>query len=229
MSIGKTFIGISILLIFAGCRKDSTPATVKPTIIVCDGNSLTFGSFSSDPNTKSYPAWIAKTIDATVYNKGAIGKTTQQMQAEAIANVDPLFKPDSKNILIAWEIGNDLFSTAGSAENAFNRFAEYCKSRKAATKGLKIIVITVTYRDNRVAITPAGDTQEEFTAKRLRCNQLLRENWNTFSDYLFDLALDQRYGEYNYTYFNVNDRMHLSDWGYEAMADFLVHVVKDMH
>jgi lysophospholipase L1-like esterase len=200
-------------------------------VIVCDGNSLTYGYRASDQATTSYPARIQQaapfaTDGTTVYNKGVNGQTTQQMIDDADTDIDPLYNGSVKSILVAWECGNDLYYN-GDATAAYTRFVTYCQDRRAA--GWKVIAVTLPYRDHSLddgvtpGVSPAGDDDAAYNTKRLTINSNIVANWETFADGLANIATNPGLSSYNTTYYY--DRIHFNDDGYQLVADLILPVI----
>lgn len=206
-----------------------TPDLFANAVIVCDGNSLTYGHQASNPATTSYPARLQQAVPfstngTVVTNKGVNGQETQDMIDDAAADIDPLYNASVKSIVVAWEVGNDIYYN-GDATAAYNRFVEYCQDRQAA--GWKVIAVTVPYRDHSDCcggVTPAGDNDAAYTAKRLSVNASIVANWATFADGLADIADNANLSSYNTTYFSA-DRIHLTDAGYQLVADLILPVI----
>ena len=105
--------------------------------LIFDGNSLTAGLGSTGGRT--YPAQVLSQLpmyDGT--NFGVNGQTTTQMASDAASQIDPLVSP--ANILIAWEIRNEIVVGGATAQQAYDRFVSYCQARRAA--GWQVIVLT---------------------------------------------------------------------------------------
>jgi lysophospholipase L1-like esterase len=208
------------------------PPDFTSAVIVTDGNSLTAGYLASAPD-KAYPARLAL-IDpfaadgATVTNKGIGGQTTQQMIDDATTDVDPLYNAGVKSVLVAWEMGNDLYFNA-DVSGAETRFASYCAARQAA--GWKVVVCNLPARDHSVTnggVSPGGDSDAAYNTKRLSLNTWLAANWATFADGFVDLAADAAFTTFNSTYFNA-DRVHLTDAGYQKVADLVAPVIVSIY
>jgi lysophospholipase L1-like esterase len=201
--------------------------------IVCDGNSLTYGYKASNPPVTSYPS-VLNTLapldanGATVVNKGVNGQTTGEMIADAASDIDPLFDAGRPSILVAWEMGNDLFFN-GVVADVQDRFESYCLSRKAA--GWTVVVLSLPAREHSVVsggVSPAGDNDAAFNIKRELLNVWLRDNYTDFADGLVDLDADDRLANYNETYFD-EDKVHLVDAGYAVVAELVVETLLSLN
>jgi hypothetical protein len=150
-------------------------------IIVCDGNSITAGAsigYAWPTQLKIRSPFID--LGCSILNVAVGGQTTAQMVADAVPQVDSLYDKTKDCILIAWEIGNDLYFGA-TVETACANFQKYCFDRKAA--GWRVIAITVCDRIHPSG-TPGGDTGSQYKTKILLANTWLRGNWQSFADAL---------------------------------------------
>jgi lysophospholipase L1-like esterase len=222
---------ILLLLLLVGCEKMSirtiisnrTRANITNAILVCDGNSLTYGTGSTNPTTKSYPGVLdadALFTTVTVYNLGISGQTTAQMSSDAVAQVDSLFNSGVTSIVVAWEVGNDLYYN-GSVNDAITRFWAYCDARKAV--GFKVIIINCPPRDQG---TDFGDNSAQYNAKLVSANALLAD-YGSHADGLIDLAQDSRFQGYNLTYYDA-DKVHFTDAGYQVIADLVKRKIQEL-
>lgn len=203
-------------------NKGGTKFTLTNAIIVCDGNSLTYGFQSSNPATKSYPAVLDDDADfngMTIYNFGVSAQTTQDMIDDAVSQVDAVYSGSVTSLLIAWEVGNDIYFN-GSVANAMTRFWQYCDARKAA--GWKVYVVTCPPRDQS---TPFGDNSSQFNVKLSAANDLIRSDFNGHADGLIDVAGDPRFLGYDLTYYNA-DKIHYTDAGYAVVAEIVKRAIK---
>jgi len=186
--------------------------------IVFDGNSLTAGTGATAGNT--YPEQVmASFTGRSSWNYGVAGQTTTQMGADAAAQIDILKRNlyTGQNVVVAWEITNELVSGV-SATDAYNNFVTYCTNRRTA--GFNVIALTVLPR------TTAG--QAQFYADRLEVNTNIRANWSSFADGIADVALDGRIGDdgdqADATYYS--DTTHLNDAGYGIVAGIVTEALQ---
>jgi lysophospholipase L1-like esterase len=186
-------------------------------LLVCDGNSLTAGHGLT--TSESYPAQLSALIGAgwDTRNVGVSAQTTQDMQSDAVAQIDALYSGSRlKNVLVAWEITNDLYFGA-SAGDALTHFKDYCADRRVA--GFTVVAVTVLPRSE-------GGTPGGFEASRATVNAELRNlaNMGVYWDAVFDLAADGRLGdagdEQDLTYY-LNDDVHINAAGCEILASGL--------
>jgi hypothetical protein len=203
-------------------NKSKTKFNLTNAIIVGDGNSLTYGYLSSNPTTKSYTAVLDADTDfngCTFYNFGVSAQTTQDMIDDAVSQVDAVYSGSVTSILIAWEVGNDIYFN-GSVSAAMTRFWSYCDSRKSA--GWKVYVVTCTPRDQS---TTFGDNSSQYNVKLADANAFIKSDYATHADGVIDLADDIRFQGYNLTYYNA-DKVHFTDAGYAAVAEIVKRAIK---
>jgi hypothetical protein len=153
------------------------------SLIVCDGNSIT----ASVQSGATWPAQLKSSapfsdIGCTVLNIAVGGQTTPQMNVDAAQQIDAIYDGNKNCVLIAWEIGNDLYFGA-TVEMACANFKKYCSDRRSI--GWRVVAITVADRLH-LSGTPGGDTGVQYTAKVLAANDWLRNNWRNFADALVD-------------------------------------------
>ena len=168
------------------------------TLIICDGNSLT---------AQGYPLILNGLLASTssVIQYGVGGQTTTQMASDVSAQIDVLYKTGRKNILIAWEVGNDIF-VGGTAYDAYIRYANYCNARRAI--GWHVIAVTCPPRTN-----VNDDTLQV-------ANSYLLANYTSFADEILDTRSDSRLATITATYWDA-DNVHLNATGYTVLANLL--------
>jgi lysophospholipase L1-like esterase len=145
--------------------------------IVCDGNSITANGY---PSLLAADPFISGK-SATVTNLGVSGQHTGQMQADAVTQVDSLISPTRPNILIAWEISNDLYF-GRTAQEAIARFRDYCLARKSA--GWKVVILSCLDRNQ---VTDTGVQPAEYRQIINAANALLLASWAEFADQIVDV------------------------------------------
>jgi len=194
---------------YFGMKTATTNFLTENLNIVCDGNSLTQGQGGTP-----YPTYLSGLVqNAVIQNFGVGGQTTSQMSSDAVTQIDTLIDIKKKNILVAWEIGNDIYFN-GNVTTACNNFKSYCDARRAAG-WQKIIVINCTPRGQS---TSFGDTSIQFNQKLVDANSWLSSNYQTFADNLIDLASDVRFQGYSLSVYN-SDLIHFNSNGYSIVAD----------
>ena len=160
--------------------------------LVTDGNSLTFGFNATAGNT--YPELIEDrlTFQGTtnvVTNKSLGGQTTQQMEADAATDIDPLIDPLKRNVLLAWECRNDMIVNSLTPTEALNNMITFCNNRRTA--GWEVIVANVlpswigTYKGDSTVVG-----YDLLNTERLQLNALLQAGWQTFADGFVDFSVE---------------------------------------
>jgi lysophospholipase L1-like esterase len=223
-----------LLFLLAGCNKSnllvpSKSGAVTESVrtaplfdttlnVICAGNSLTVGYRLDSPATQAYPAQLQPLINGTTFNDGVNGITTEQMEPLISSDIKPRYDSLKKNIVIAWEIGNDIFWNGATAKAAYDSFVVYCNAVTAS--GFKVYAVTLPYRNNYYLgypITPGGDDSTSYTAKIKSVNSMLRSKWPTFASGLIDVAANRNLKAYSSTYY-IFDHVHLSAAGYTIVA-----------
>jgi lysophospholipase L1-like esterase len=195
--------------------------------IVCAGNSLTYGYHLAEPSTQSYPAQLIgfapySTNGSVILNKGVNGITTEQMQPRIATDILPNYDSSKINLVIAWEVGNDIFWNGTTGAAAYDSFVVYCDSVRS--HGWKVAVITNPYRNNYFMgypTTPGGDDSTAYSSKLSASNGLIRANWASFSDYLVDLGADSAFSSYSTLNYQT-DHVHLTQAGYYSLDSMVV-------
>ena len=216
--------------------------------IVADGNSITFGNGAT--SGQEYPTILGSRLTNTattntVTNKGVGGQTTQQMEADAVTDIDPLINVSKRNILLAWEARNDMIQNSLSVSDAYNNMVTYCTNRRAA--GWEVIVGTIlptwtaTYKgDSTVTGYNLLNTEREAV------NVLIRYNWASFADGIVDFALDSDFNTFHnneqagYVFSATRpttsanglygDGTHCTDAGYQVISNmFFDEIIKLVH
>lgn len=180
-------------------------------LVVCDGDSLTYGEKTATPWSQSYPAQLAGQINASVINLGIPGMRIDQLASVAAWRVDGLLSQvPGRNVLVVLGGTNDL-AQAATAATVESRLQSYCAARKAA--GWTVAVQT---------IMPAGGTTPAgFEVQRAIVNPWLRANWPSFADVLVDLAAEPRLQTTTNTTYFYSDGVHLSATGYGVIAELV--------
>lgn len=185
--------------------------------ICFEGNSLTAGY----PNfTSPYPTQLMTQLGNPAglnWNNLAVpGSTTIDMTSRAGA-ADATFSAGPTNILVAWEIINDIGKRGLTGAQAYQAFATYCQARQQ--RGWYVVALTMI--SNGGSHPPASFTSSVET-ERQGANALLRQNASKYCNLLVDVGADGTSlgaaGAYaNATYF-LPDQVHLTDVGYGVVA-----------
>lgn len=180
--------------------------------VVYDGNSITYGLGTSGADGP-YPRKVYNLQTAgnklQFCNLGIGGRTTSMMINDGVARVDSqLSTAFAKNILVAWEISNELIGGTSPADGYAN-YASYCLARRNA--GWFVIPVTVLPRGNN----------SSFYTKRAAVNSLISANWADFASISpADVASDSTIGpdgaELNATYYS--DQVNLTNAGSAIVA-----------
>jgi hypothetical protein len=187
--------------------------------IIVDGNSMSNEISGFAPNTNAGKKYIEEFLrddypnTYRVKNVSILGQTTKQMIVAAPTRVDPFYDATRlDNVLFAWEGTNHIYLDSVSAQTAYDSLVSYCQQRRDV--GWKVIIGTILPRSS--VGTPSF--QE---ARRDSVNVLIRANWATFADEMFDVAANTDIGEAgdsdNVTYYV--DKVHMTATGYQIVAD----------
>ncbi len=179
---------------------------------VCDGNSLTLGTGSSGPGF-TYPAQLQALngFRFITQNEGIGPQTTVDMITNFAAAGHPgavVLPAPMNNILIGWEIANDILLNAADTGTALSNWEAYVTLGKAA--GYQVISLTVI---PQVTFTPAQNVIVS------QCNTALLANpQNKYGTAICNVAgLPQLQDFTDLTYFDP-DQIHLNDNGYGIVA-----------
>lgn len=200
------------------------PSTfLNNAVIVCDGNSLTFGFASTNPTIDSYPAVMQtlsplSTNGAVISNVGVTGQSTENMEDRAAANVDVLYNPSVNSLVVAWEGGNDIYAH-GDVTFAYNNYVDYMLARMNV--GFKTIAVTCPPRGQSSSF---GDSEVVYNGKLQAFNSLLLANYKVFAIGIVDPATDSRFQGYSPDYY-FSDLVHYTDLGYAAIAGLVRDVL----
>lgn len=191
------------------------PPSGDTSVIVCDGNSLTYGY--DLPSDSSYPSKLAtlapfNSNGSTVSNYGVSGQSTIDMLNDYSSQIAPLYNANQNSVLVAWELTNDLYNT-GNTDTVINRMVRYCEGGQVT--GFKVIVMTGISR-KITGTTSGGDNQSSFNSKMATINTYLKTNFATFSDGI--VSLDETFTDFNDTGKYLADGVHLSGPGYTLVA-----------
>lgn len=201
-----------------GAAATATTAAVKGQAakvqVLCVGNSLTAGYGLLDPVNDSYPGQL-QTIAGDEYFVKNLGVNSQTTAAEITAYptlVPPLIDAGlDANLLIQWEITNDLFFGATAAA-AYNNVHSYANLSEA--DGLITILGTCLPR-SEIGVPV------DFEAKRQTVNDSIRANYGVIAHGVLDVARDSRIGDLGdetSTVYYQGDNIHLNAAGAGVVA-----------
>ncbi len=146
--------------------------------VICDGNSLTVGTGLNEH--QSYPAQLRNEfgVECNVIQIGVSNQKTSDMTADFWSEIAPMYSENrSRNVIICWEVGNDVAAGTNASTAAAN-VAAYATAARAV--GFEVIVGTGIKR------TTAADTGTN--AVLASANALIRSQWTTYADGLADFA-----------------------------------------
>lgn len=207
-------------------------------MIICDGNSLTYGQ-GVDEKLYSYPVQLDSLLrsESGIYhivNIGVNGQTTPEMYDDVARQVTGYYNRDAENILVAWEIRNHLVRDCPGTDEALNAYMKYCLSMKK--KGFSVYAVTLLPSWTRHY---CGDTTynaiEKLESDRQIVNKFIREHYPEFSSGLLDLAslsvIGSKYANLpeHYTFTSQQpkgnryfvDGTHLNARGYGIVAEYI--------
>lgn len=141
--------------------------------VVFDGNSIT-ANYGWPESLKLRPPFDA--AGCNFYNVAVGGQSTRDMISRSAVQVDARLQAGKDNILIAWELGNDLYY-GQTVKQACDSFRSYCLARKAL--GWKILVITPC---DRKQVNAIGDSEDEYRAKLVEASSWLLLHWHEFAN-----------------------------------------------
>ena len=199
----------------AGTRFDDFAVTgVSRRQVICDGDSLTFGTGST--SGQNYPYQLEQLLpiagDYVCFNLGISGTTIATMISGAVARVDKrICGWNTKNIVVCWGGINDL-ANGDDATTVYNNIVTYCQARQVA--GWQVVVCTFPASS---ALTVGQEVN------RQTVNTNIRNNYTTFADALADLAANSHFDEQSdvadATYYA--DETHLKNAGYAIVAGLI--------
>lgn len=194
-----------------------TKKTPLPTILF-DGNSWIAGSGSTGGLT--FPQQTINLLNATgknasLVNYGIAGQTIDQMQSDAVSQIDS--QKNNYNILVGLELVNQWgLNTSQSKETIYSKYKQYFLDRKSA--GWKyIIAVTPTKQGYYGRANWATDGQwfvEQMLAEFPRLGINVCNTW--FKSELSD---------FNDTTFFSSDKIHKTNAGQGIEASTLFEVI----
>lgn len=197
----------------------------QTNLIVFDGNSLVDGTGSSTGvhgastnfSGMDFPAQLSRLLGSagfTYYNFGVAGQNTSNMTSDAATQIDPLYNAaNSINILVGWEITNDITLDGQTSQQAYTLYKNYFLARKA--KGFKNVVLTVLPRFRAFG----NSNQAQFNASRDSINTLIRAEYKTYAEALADV------GDLPIV---LTDQIHTDDTGYAIVAATVADAIRPL-
>lgn len=205
---------------------NSKHSIVTQNFLLCDGNSITYGTGSTG-GANGWPVQIAALLNNGasagwyIVNNGVAGQTTPQMDTQAspgggVQTTDVRLGFYSKTIVTGWEVTNDLITNNVSAATGYSNLVTFFNHRRSANASAKLVVATAL---PSTQITGTNETS------RQTINTNIRTNWASFADALVDVAsISQLQNPSNLTYFNT-DGLHPTDAGYAIIAQAFANVL----
>lgn len=195
-------------------------ASVPPgaPLVVCHGNSLTWGSFASIegpyPGATSWPALLYRNYGSPVraINLGTPGQTSTYLLGQYPYQVAPYYDAGaSKKVAVFWEGVNEFAHVSTNAAAAYAKLNSWVAAAKAT--GYKAIVATALRSTNGVLTTAYWNPAAPTVGFQPDYNTLVLAN-TAGADAVVDLAaISQLADPTNVLYFAA-DRLHLVDAGY---------------
>lgn len=212
---------MSVRLFQAIAKPSGTSTDFSNANIVCFGNSLTYGQESSNPATKSYPA-VLKTLapfnvaGCTITNVGVSGRTTQELIATQSTVVNPLYVAGKRNIVLVFEMINDIFNNCLDAATAYAHIVTLCGNLKAA--GWEVWVGGTTVRNVSVAPSNSCGSAAAIEAISNAANALVAANALTIADGYLNLRRNTNLTDPDLYTAYLADSIHYNDAGYYLLA-----------
>lgn len=229
----KKFLVILFLsYALSGCAKcqqiylgfhTALPASFNGANIVGDGNSLmrrvdgSEGVWDIITQLSHTTPFLGSNI--RFYNFGVGGQTTTNMSTDAAVQIDTLYNPAVKNILIVWEVTNDIGFTQ-SVSGAVSRMTSYCNARRAV--GWKVVLLTCIPRGG---LSVSGQTQPSYDNDLITANTSLIAGEGVFADKVIDLRSDSRLSFVNPIYYREGDVTHLNQEGYRIVVEMIMQKI----
>lgn len=184
--------------------------------IVVDGNSLSLSSLWPSDLAALSPF---STNGSTVTSVAVGAQTTTNMLSDATTQVDTLIASGKPNIVIAWEIINDLYFGASVATAKAN-IETYCSGRQAA--GFKVVVVNALPTQRANLADDLATTQ----AKLEEMNAWMAASYRGFADALLDTRAIPGLETWSSTYFY--DNVHINSAGDDLIAGALTGLLQKL-
>ena len=192
-------------------------------LVQCVGDSLTYGTGSSNRATLSYPAQLATALGSSVdvSNLGVFGRalgpastSSTMLNVEATQELARVSGCRPANVIVLFAASNDI-REGRSAAACWADVQTYCAAARAA--GSKVVLCTT--------ITRGDDFSAGVESVRVAFNALVRAGAASICDALVDLDGDARLqNSANLTYFDP-DTVHLTDAGFAVVASLVAPAV----
>lgn len=216
--------------------------TGGPTLVVFEGDSITFGTQGSLWGSTSYPAVLMEKAFYAAYDDlnvsvagsritGHTGDPTYNMTHSSRAPViDAMFasSPATKKVLVAWAGTNDITLDGKTGVQAHADLANYCLARKTATPGLKIVVLPMIPRLYS-AYGGVLPSQAQSDTYRSDLNTAMAAGFAVYADAYVNLLANGAFNanaDFADTTYYDPDGVHLNDTGYQRVADLVDPVLQ---
>lgn len=185
---------------------------MSSSVLILEGDSLSAGTMNSPGRGLSYQLQEALGDDWTVTDVAAGGDTLASIASAEGVQVDSQYV--SGAVMMIWAGTNDLClsPTVGLGSITYELLKKYVAARKAT--GFRVIVATILDRFKQLN----GQTLEGFNTEKDSFNSLVRANWRTFADGLYDAAADKRLSYLFGTAYMQGDKVHPTDLGTSLIA-----------
>lgn len=191
------------------------------TLIVCSGNQFTLGNSDTD-NYPYYLQGMFKTADSVhIINSGEMYATVDYLGSDTANAVKPYKDTTKNNIVLVWEISNDVYYNRIEVAWSVHELYDYCNLLRI--EGFKAVILSTPYRNNYYAgyaTTPSGYDSTEYLQEINNIDSLVRISWQGNADGFIDLAADPRLSQYDPQYFQ-QDHVNFTAAGYQAIADIV--------
>lgn len=208
-------------LMFSGLR-DPVQRALRNAVIGFAGNSLVAGVGATVALPAQLDALPPINGSLAVTNFGSSGITTPDMNTYEGASVDATFVAGKTNILFVWEGTNDIYLNGYSwapqtGAAAAANMTTYIGNRKAATAGLKVILLNCLPRTSDTALN----------TRLTDYNTILASSYVSMgADALVDVRPTG--GPFSFTDYSAGsfdsghwyDNVHLNDAGYAVVAQW---------
>jgi lysophospholipase L1-like esterase len=104
------------------------------------GNSITAGYGLTDGG--AWPIQLKNSLSTTteVYNLGRSSAATTDLTSHYVDSVVPFYKASLVNVMIPWEVRNDICGNGTAGSTAYTNYVTLCQAAKAT--GFKVIAVT---------------------------------------------------------------------------------------
>lgn len=191
-------------------------ARTANTAVIFEGDSITYGTQSTDSITMSYPAQLSRlgSSHPKIWNGGSGGDTAlNNVTAGATKTVLTAFAGYTNRLVVYWLGTNDI-ANGRSAVQIEADIDSYIAAVRAHDAGAIIIGNTILPRD------PFNASQDTIIAE---VNTYIKNSADF--DFTIDVAADSRLDDStDLTYYDA-DTIHLNDTGYGIVAELVRNAI----